>query len=99
MTGGGSGIGRAVALRLAAEGAAIGVVDVRAGATEAVATEVVAEGGKAFAAVSDVSDEAAVAAATPKSSRPSAGSIGSSPAPVWRSRAPPTACPWTPGRR
>ena len=47
VTGGGSGIGRAVAFRLAAEGAAVGVVDVRDGAAEAVATAISQDGGKA----------------------------------------------------
>jgi 3-oxoacyl-[acyl-carrier protein] reductase len=64
VTGGGSGVGRAVAFRLAAEGSAVGVVDVRDGAAEAVATEISETGGKAFAAVADVGDEASVAAAT-----------------------------------
>lgn len=64
VTGGGSGIGRAVAFRLAAEGATVGVVDVREGAAEAVAAAIVDDGGKAFGAVADVGDETSVAAAT-----------------------------------
>ena len=64
VTGGGSGIGRAVAFRLAAEGAAVGVVDVREGAAEQVASSIAEDGGKAFAAVADVGDEGSVAAAT-----------------------------------
>jgi NAD(P)-dependent dehydrogenase (short-subunit alcohol dehydrogenase family) len=64
VTGGGSGIGRAVAFRLAAEGAAVGVVDVRDGAAEAVATAITDDGAKAFAAVGDVASEASVEAST-----------------------------------
>jgi NAD(P)-dependent dehydrogenase (short-subunit alcohol dehydrogenase family) len=64
VTGAGSGVGRAVAFRLAAEGAAVGVVDVREGAAEAVATEICQDGGKAFAATADVGSESSVQAAT-----------------------------------
>ena len=64
VTGGGSGIGRAAALRLAAEGATVGVVDIRDGAAEAVASTIAARGGKAFAAVGDVGDERSVEAST-----------------------------------
>jgi NAD(P)-dependent dehydrogenase (short-subunit alcohol dehydrogenase family) len=56
VTGGGSGIGLATAHRLAAEGAKVVVVDVDAGAGEAVAKEV---GGEFVRC--DVSDEASVA--------------------------------------
>lgn len=64
VTGGGSGIGRAVAQRLASEGAAVGVVDVRDGAADAVASAIAEEGGKAFAAVGDVGSEPSVATST-----------------------------------
>jgi len=64
VTGGGSGIGQAVAHRLAAEGAVVGVVDVRDGAAEAVAAAITDDGAKAFAAVGDVGDEASVETAT-----------------------------------
>lgn len=64
VTGGGSGIGRSVVLRLAAEGASVGVIDVREGAAEAVASAVVSRGGRAYAAVGDVGSEASVQAST-----------------------------------
>jgi rhamnulose-1-phosphate aldolase/alcohol dehydrogenase len=62
VTGGGSGIGRAIAHRLAAEGACVVVADL----DPASAAEVAAEIGSADVAVAvtaDVSDEAAIAAA------------------------------------
>ena len=58
VTGGGDGIGRAVAIRFAAEGAAVAVLDVDADAAERTATLV---GGTAV--VADVADPAAVTAA------------------------------------
>ena len=47
VTGGGSGIGRARALLLAVEGAAVTVADISADAAEAVVAEVQAAGGRA----------------------------------------------------
>jgi meso-butanediol dehydrogenase / (S,S)-butanediol dehydrogenase / diacetyl reductase len=63
VTGAGSGIGRATALRLAADGAAVAAVDVRDDAAERVATEVTDHGGTAVAFVGDVSSEPSVAEA------------------------------------
>ena len=56
VTGAGSGIGRATALRLAAGGAAVVVVDIEEKATEAVAEEIVGAGGRAVPFVADVSE-------------------------------------------
>jgi rhamnulose-1-phosphate aldolase/alcohol dehydrogenase len=62
VTGAGSGIGRAVAQRLAAEGACVVVADLNTQAAEAVAKEI---GGsdRAVAVTADVTDEAQIAAA------------------------------------
>src|SRR5690349_2611236 len=49
VTGGGSGIGRAIALRLASDGFAVAVVDLDATAAEGVASEVREAGGDAIA--------------------------------------------------
>ena len=60
ITGAGSGIGRASAVRFAAEGAQVAVVDLK-GADE-VAAAIDAAGGEALALTTDVADEEAVAA-------------------------------------
>lgn len=64
VTGGGSGIGRAVAHRLATEGASVGVLDVRDGAADEVAATIVHKGGTALGVGCDVGNEESVAAAT-----------------------------------
>jgi 3-oxoacyl-[acyl-carrier protein] reductase len=63
VTGGASGIGRAIVGALAAEGAAIGIVDRNARGAEAAAAEVTKLGVKSASAGADVSDEAQVKAA------------------------------------
>lgn len=60
VTGAGSGIGEAAARRLAHDGAAVAVVDVRQEPAQRVADEIVANGGRAIAVVADVRDEASV---------------------------------------
>ena len=66
VTGAGRGIGRAIALRFAAEGADVAVVSRTAENSEKVAQEIRALGRKAWALAVDVSDEAAVSAAAEK---------------------------------
>ena len=62
VTGGGSGIGRAAALRFAAEGAAVLVADVAGATAEAVAKEATAAGGRALGTAVDVTDRDQVTA-------------------------------------
>ena len=63
VTGAGSGIGRATALLLAAEGARVAVADIAAGTAEESAALVRAAGGEAVALRCDVTDGAQVRAA------------------------------------
>lgn len=60
VTGAGRGIGRAIALRLALEGAAVLASDVDAGAAEAAAVEIRDRGHRGISAAADVSDWDAV---------------------------------------
>lgn len=62
VTGAGRGIGRAIALLFAREGAEVTVVDREATLAEGVAAEIAAAGGRAFAQPADVSDERAMQA-------------------------------------
>ncbi|HEX4299104.1 MAG TPA: SDR family NAD(P)-dependent oxidoreductase, partial [Devosia sp.] len=54
ISGGGHGIGRASALRLAGEGGRIAVADIDRAAAEGVAAEIVAGGGTGFATICDL---------------------------------------------
>jgi 3-oxoacyl-[acyl-carrier protein] reductase len=63
VTGGARGIGAATAKRLAADGFAVGVLDLDEAGAKAVAAEIAESGGKAVGLAADVADEAAVAAA------------------------------------
>jgi NAD(P)-dependent dehydrogenase (short-subunit alcohol dehydrogenase family) len=60
VTGGGSGIGRALARALASEGAAVVVADIVPANAERVAGEITRDGGSALGVVCDVSDRASV---------------------------------------
>jgi 3-oxoacyl-[acyl-carrier protein] reductase len=60
VTGAGQGLGRAIAIRYAAEGARVAVVDINADTAQAVAEEITAAGGTAVAIACDVSERAAV---------------------------------------
>ncbi len=62
VTGAGSGIGRASAERLAAEGARVVAVDLDGASAEATAAAIEATGGEALALAADVADNAAVEA-------------------------------------
>ena len=61
VTGAGVGIGRAIAMKLASEGARVLVVDFNEETAHQTASDIVSAGGQAEAFVADVSDEARVA--------------------------------------
>jgi NAD(P)-dependent dehydrogenase (short-subunit alcohol dehydrogenase family) len=63
VTGGGSGIGEATAVRMAAAGASVAVLDVRESNARSVASTIVAAGGVAVGLRADVGDAEEVAAA------------------------------------
>lgn len=63
VTGGGSGLGRSISIRLAADGQRVAVMDVNLEGAEKVAAEIQATGGRAIALGVDVSDETAVESA------------------------------------
>ncbi|ATL26098.1 3-oxoacyl-ACP reductase FabG [Streptomyces formicae] len=63
VTGGARGIGAATAVRLAAEGRAVAVIDLDEAACKDAVAQITAAGGKALAVGCDVSDEAQVEAA------------------------------------
>jgi len=69
VTGAGSGIGEASALRFAAEGAAVACADIDGAAAEAVAARVAEHGGRSLALELDVTDEAAFVAALDRTVR------------------------------
>jgi NAD(P)-dependent dehydrogenase (short-subunit alcohol dehydrogenase family) len=69
VTGGGSGIGRALALALAREGAAVVVADIGGDRAEAVAGEIRESGGRALALECDVSSRASVRQAHAEATR------------------------------
>jgi 2-hydroxycyclohexanecarboxyl-CoA dehydrogenase len=60
VTGGGSGMGRAICHQLAGQGHRIGVLDIDGAAATSVAAEITGSGGTAAAGVVDVSERAAI---------------------------------------
>lgn len=69
VTGGGSGIGQSIALRIAAEGAAVSILELRPEAGEETARLIREAGGQATVIAADVSDTASVKAAFESLSR------------------------------
>ena len=69
VTGAGSGIGRAIAVRLARDEAAIGVWDLNGEAAQETASMIAGAGGKAIAVTADCADKAAIAAAAEKAAQ------------------------------
>ena len=63
VTGAANGIGRAIALRFAEEGARLALVDVEAAALDRVVAEIESGGGNAYPVVADVTEEAPATAA------------------------------------
>ncbi len=66
VTGSARGIGKGIALRFAAEGARVGILDLDAGACQGVVDEIAAAGGTALEVAADISDPAQVEAAVGK---------------------------------
>lgn len=66
ITGGANGLGRAAALRLAADGAAVLLADVDMDGAEAVANQIHANGGRAATIRCDILEEAEIEAAVAK---------------------------------
>lgn len=66
VTGSARGIGKGIALRFAAEGARVGILDLDADACQAVVDEIEAAGGSALAAAADISDPEEVESAVAK---------------------------------
>ncbi len=60
VTGGGFGIGEAISLKLAKEGAAVGVADLNLDSAKRVADKIISQGGKALAMKTDVCSSADV---------------------------------------
>lgn len=57
VTGGGSGLGRAICLGLAREGAQVAIIDIDEAGAERVVDEIKAAGGRAFAVIGDITTQ------------------------------------------
>ncbi len=66
VTGAARGIGRGIAMRFAAEGASVGILDLHADGCQTVADEILAAGGSALEVAADISDPAQAQAAVDK---------------------------------
>ena len=75
VTGGGSGIGRAIALRLAADGADVAVLDLRLDGARAVADEIARTGRRAAAIAVDVGRRGEASRARSREARSAIGPI------------------------
>ncbi len=69
VTGGGRGIGRAIAKRLAQEGASVALLDIRGESATEAAEEIIAAGDRALGLYADVSDEESVRGRCGRASR------------------------------
>lgn len=63
VTGGAAGMGKATSLKLAADGHAVGIIDVDLAGAQAVAEAITAQGGKAMAVQGDIGERAQVESA------------------------------------
>ena len=73
ITGGGRGLGRAIALRLAQRGSRIGLIDLDAAGCNAVAEQIRTAGGHATSFTADVADQASVLGAAAEFAREHGG--------------------------
>jgi len=76
LTGGASGIGRAIALRLAEEGAVVGILDLNAAGAEETVAMIAKAGGRAYAYGVDIVEHAAVEASVAAFEREAGGVDG-----------------------
>ena len=94
VTGGGSGIGKATASLLAQAGATVVIVDRDQSAGESAASAIVAQGGSAFAATADITDETAVEKLFADTVKREGTLMSSSTTPALRSENLPSISPW-----
>ncbi|MBV9995341.1 MAG: SDR family NAD(P)-dependent oxidoreductase [Caulobacteraceae bacterium] len=97
ITGAASGIGLALAERLARKGAKVVLSDVQQGRLDAAANAIRSKGGEALGVVTDVSDAGSVAALAARRGRPTERRICCSPTPAWSPTGPSGSNPWTTG--